>query len=117
MQQIRPRDIAEWAKQHAGAQPLPVLLDVREPWEVQTASVPNQPDATGYEVVHMPMRAIPARFSELDRTRPVACLCHHGGRSMQVAFFLTQQGFQNVANVQGGINAWSVEVDPRIPQY
>ena len=63
------------------------------------------------------MRTVPARYLELDRDRPIACLCHHGGRSMQVAVFLAQQGFTHVANVAGGIHAWSAQIDPSVPQY
>jgi len=109
MQQLYPAQIAEWASQQAQR---PVLLDVREGWEVQTASA--QPE--GLDLLHMPMQTIPARLHELDKTRPIACLCHHGGRSMQVASFLMQHGFE-VVNVAGGIHAWSAQVDPSIPVY
>jgi len=64
----------------------------------------------------MPMQSIPARLDELDKTRPIACLCHHGSRSMQVATFLERQGFE-VINVAGGIHAWSSQVDASIPVY
>ena len=63
------------------------------------------------------MNTIPARLAELDAGRPVACLCHHGGRSQRVAMFLAQQGFANVANIAGGIDAWSQERDPSVPRY
>jgi rhodanese-related sulfurtransferase len=109
MQQLYPAQIAEWASQQAQR---PILLDVREGWEVQTASA--KPEAL--DLLHMPMQTIPARLHELDKTRPIACLCHHGGRSMQVASFLTQHGFE-VVNVAGGIHAWSAQVDPSIPVY
>ena len=109
MQQISPAHVAEWAGQQTQR---PVLLDVREGWEVQTASArPAELD-----FVHMPMQTIPARLSELDPGRPIACLCHHGGRSMQVAHFLASHGYQ-VVNVAGGIHAWSAQVDPAIPVY
>ncbi len=109
MEQIYPAQVAEWASQQAQR---PILLDVREAWELQTASA--KPEAL--DLVHMPMQSIPARLDELDKTRPIACLCHHGGRSMQVASFLLQHGFQ-VVNVAGGIHAWSAQVDPSIPVY
>lgn len=109
MEQLYPSQVAEWASQQTQR---PILLDVREGWELQTAS--TQPEAL--DLVHMPMQTIPARLSELDKTRPIACLCHHGGRSMQVANFLLQHGFQ-VVNVAGGIHAWSAQVDPSIPVY
>ena len=109
MQQLYPAQIAEWASQQAQR---PVLLDVREGWEVQTASAKPE----DLDLLHMPMQTIPARLDELDKTRPIACLCHHGGRSMQVASFLMQHGFE-VVNVAGGIHAWSAQVDPSIPVY
>ena len=108
--QVRPTELDDWLQAQGGNA---LVLDVREPWEMQTASV--QP--AGFELVQMPMNAVPARMHELDRNRPVACLCHHGGRSQRVAMFLEQQGFGNVANVAGGIDAWSRERDPAVPRY
>jgi rhodanese-related sulfurtransferase len=112
--QVRPSELQDWlqAQQAAGAKP--VLLDVREPWELQTASV--RPEE-GFELAAIPMNEIPARLTELDADRPVACLCHHGGRSQRVAMFLAQQGFSNVANIAGGIDAWSQERDATVPRY
>ena len=110
MQQITPAQLSDWAAKMAAR--LPVLLDVREGWECQTASV----SPAGMAFVHMPMQTIPARLDELDKTRPIACLCHHGSRSMQVAAYLAEQGFE-VINVAGGIHAWSTQVDPGIPTY
>ena len=109
MQQLSPSQLAEWARAQAQR---PLLLDVREAWEVQTACA--QPQELDF--VHMPMQTIPARLHELDRNRPIACLCHHGGRSMQVAHFLANQGYE-VVNVAGGIHAWSAQVDPSVPVY
>jgi rhodanese-related sulfurtransferase len=109
MQQLYPAQIAEWASQQAQR---PILLDVREGWELQTASA--KPEAL--DLLHMPMQSIPARLNELDKSRPIARLCHHGSRSMQVASFLMQHGFE-VVNVAGGIHAWSAQVDPSIPVY
>ncbi len=109
MEQISPAQLTEWAQTQAQR---PVLLDVREGWELHTASAQSE----AMDSLHMPMQTIPARLDELDKSRPIACLCHHGSRSMQVAAFLQQHGFQ-VANVSGGIHAWSVQVDPTIPVY
>ena len=109
MEQIYPAQVAEWASQQTQR---PILLDVREAWELQTACA--KPEAL--DLVHMPMQSIPARLDELDKTRPIACFCHHGSRSMQVASFLLQHGFEAV-NVAGGIHAWSAQVDPSVPVY
>ena len=110
--QVRPADLAAWFQaQPAGSRPL--VLDVREPWEVQTASI--RPD--GFELVAIPMNQLPARVAELDPDRPVACLCHHGARSQRVAMFLANSGFEHLANIAGGIDAWSGEHDAAVPRY
>jgi len=85
------------------------VLDVREEWELQLARIPD--------VVHVPMSQVPARLSEFDRETPIVVMCHAGGRSMRVAHFLVNQGFTNVANLAGGISAWSQSVDATVPQY
>ncbi|QDL53884.1 rhodanese-like domain-containing protein [Rhodoferax aquaticus] len=110
--QVRPHAIASWLLS-ARAQGEPYVLDVREPHELAVASV----KADGFALITIPMGSIPARLSELDPTRPVACLCHHGMRSMQVASFLERNGFDVVVNIAGGIDAWSAEVDPSIARY
>ena len=111
--QVRPADLAAWFAQDADA--APVLLDVREPWELQTASVAPQ----GFTLVAIPMNEIPGRLAELNDGQPglrIACLCHHGARSQRVAAFLNQNGFDQLANVAGGIDAWSSH-DPSVPRY
>ena len=112
IEQIRPAQMADWLQTHAERQPL--VLDVREPWEIQTASLPA---VAGWDLITIPMGVLPARLHEFDKTRPVACLCHLGGRSMQVAMYLQHQGFATVANIAGGIHAWSLEYDPSVPVY
>lgn len=112
--QVRPADLAAWFAQDADA--TPVLLDVREPWELQTASVVPQ----GFTLVAIPMNEIPGRLAELNDGQPrlrIACLCHHGARSQRVATFLNQNGFDQLANVAGGIDAWSSQHDPSVPRY
>ncbi len=110
--QIPPSDLSSWLEE-ALPEGQPVVLDVREPWERQTASV--QPD--GFTLVAIPMNEIPARLAELDPQQPVACLCHHGARSQRVAHFLAQSGFEHVVNLAGGIDAWSQQRDAAVPRY
>jgi rhodanese-related sulfurtransferase len=86
-----------------------VLLDVRELDELEAAAVS--------EALHIPMREIPARLVELDRTVPLVVMCHSGGRSRRVAEFLLGNGFSNVFSLRGGIDAWSTEIDPQVPRY
>jgi rhodanese-related sulfurtransferase len=110
--QIRPSQLATWldsVRVHGE----PLVLDVREPSELRVASV----TADGFTLRTIPMGVIPPRLNELDPAQPVACLCHHGARSMQVAAFLKAQGFEHVANIAGGIHAWSTELDSAIPVY
>ena len=107
---IRPAQLSAW---FAAAGPRPLVLDVREPWERQTASV----HAQGFELLAIPMGALPASLAALDPARAIACLCHHGTRSLRVAEFLAQHGFDRVANITGGIDAWSQEIDPAVPRY
>lgn len=89
------------------------LLDVREPWEVAGAPL----RIAGTTAIDIPMMQIPLRLAEIERSRPVVCICHHGARSAQVVAFLQMQGFDRVYNLTGGIDAWSVDVDPRVPRY
>ena len=86
-----------------------VLLDVREPDELATASIPW---ATA-----IPMAQIPARMDELPRDKPIVVMCHHGARSDRVAQFLNANGYDNAINLGGGIDAWSVAVDRTVPRY
>ena len=85
------------------------LLDVREHWEIEIASVPGS--------IRIPMAEIPSRQRELDVDVPVAVLCHSGVRSARVAGFLVGQGFCRVANIAGGIDAWAVELDDSLVRY
>lgn len=111
--QIRPRDLSAWleANSRLGR---PFVLDVREPSELQTASVREGEDFT---LLTIPMGSVPERLAELDPAMPYAILCHHGGRSMRVAGFLESKGFTQLANIAGGIDAWSEERDPSVPRY
>jgi len=86
-----------------------VLLDVREPAELAIAHVGGE--------THIPLGALPARSGELDRTRPIVLMCHRGVRSMAALRLLREQGFTNLHNLAGGIDAWSREVDPSVPRY
>jgi rhodanese-related sulfurtransferase len=87
----------------------PVLLDVREPWETQICRI------EGSELV--PMQSLPSRLNELDPDQPVVCICHFGGRSAQVGMFLDRQGFKDVYNLTGGVDAWARQVDTAMPTY
>jgi rhodanese-related sulfurtransferase len=87
----------------------PTLLDVREPWEVEIASVDG--------AINIPLGEITSRFGELPRDTPLAVMCHHGGRSAQATAWLRNQGFDHATNVAGGIDAWARAVDPTVSRY
>jgi len=88
----------------------PLVLDVREDWEVQIGQIHGS--------LHIPMQTIPARLRELvDADQPIVCYCHHGMRSMQVAMFLEHRGAREVYNLVGGIDAWARLVDPACARY
>ena len=107
MKQLTPGELSAWLADAGRAKPL--LLDVREPWEFQTARIDGS--------TPMPMREVPARLGELDRGREVVAICHHGGRSQQVALLLEKNGFSKVHNLVGGVDAWSRTIDPAVPLY
>jgi rhodanese-related sulfurtransferase len=86
------------------------LVDVREPWEFETANLG--------QARLMPMGEVPSRaHQELDPDEHIVVLCHHGVRSMNVAVWLRQQGFEKAQSMRGGIDAWSRTVDQRVPVY
>ena len=107
MQHLSAPELAQWLADNA--RPQPMLLDVREPWEYQTCHLDG--------AMPMPMRTVPARLAELAPDQPVVCICHHGARSMQVASFLEQNGFADVSNLTGGVHAWALQVDNKMPTY
>lgn len=85
------------------------LLDVREQWEIDLASVPG--------CVQIPMADVPERMPELNRSCPVGVICHSGVRSMRVSEYLVAQGFSPVANIAGGIDAWAASLDDKMARY
>lgn len=107
MERITAGELAAWLADERREKP--VLLDVREPWEYEKARIDG--------ATLVPMREVPSRIGQIDEGKEVVAICHHGGRSMQVAMFLEKQGIKRVHNLVGGIDAWSRIVDPAIPLY
>jgi|SRR5689334_22613066 len=103
--EIMPEDVK--AQQESGARF--VLLDVREPWEVETARIEGSKN--------IPMGDVPMRIQELDPDEHIVVVCHHGVRSLNVTNWLRQQGFENVQSMRGGIDRWARMVDPKVPLY
>jgi rhodanese-related sulfurtransferase len=107
---LKPRELAELlAAPVESEQERPLVLDVREPWELAICRI------EGSESI--PMQRIPQSLGQLDRQRPIVCVCHHGIRSFQVARFLEYQGFSRVINLEGGVAAWARDLDPAMATY
>ena len=103
--QLTPQQVQDGLQK----QPAPLLLDVREEDEVRLYALPGS--------LHIPMNLIPLRHNELPDDVPIIVYCHHGIRSLNVARYLAHVGFENVANLQGGIDAWARQIDPSLPRY
>ncbi len=87
----------------------PFLLDVREPYEYSMAKIEGS--------VLIPLGTLPESLDKLDRNAEIVAYCHHGMRSADAVGFLLKLGFSNVKNLVGGIDAWSIQVDPSVPRY
>ena len=86
-----------------------VLLDVREPWENAIAKIDDS--------TLIPLGTLSQSLSKLDKGSEIIAYCHHGMRSGDATGFLLQQGFTNVKNLVGGIDAWSLQIDGKVPRY
>ncbi len=106
VEEISAQEVAARLKANPGAV---LLLDVREPDERETARI--EPS------LHIPMREVPDRLDELPNDREIIVYCHGGTRSAMIAGYLEGQGYASVANLHGGIDAWSRTVDPKVPRY
>ena len=103
--QLTPQQVQDGLQKQSA----PLLLDVREEDEVRLCALPGS--------LHIPMNLIPLRHNELPDDVPIIVYCHHGIRSLNVARYLAHVGFENVANLQGGIDAWARQIDPSLPRY
>jgi rhodanese-related sulfurtransferase len=107
---VRQLQVHELAEKLRAGDPV-LLLDVRQPWEHEAAALPDS--------VLIPLNELPARVGEV---RPpdgalVVVYCHHGVRSLSGAAVLQRAGLTDVASLAGGIDAWSLEIDPHVPRY
>ena len=108
MRRFTPTELQNYLAETNAA---PLLLDVREAWEFQICQL------QGSQLI--PMRDIPQAVEggDLDPAQEIVAICHHGIRSRQVAYYLEQQGFDKVINLEGGVEAWASDVDPTMPRY
>jgi rhodanese-related sulfurtransferase len=104
--EITPEEVKAKLDQHESF----TLLDVREPWEIQTSSI------AGAKLI--PMAQVPSRAKQdLNPEDHIVVICHHGVRSMNVTVWLRQQGFEKAQSMRGGIDAWSRQIDIKVPMY
>lgn len=87
----------------------PVLLDVREAWEFEICKIPGS--------LNLSMSKISEMLDRLDADEETIVICHHGMRSFQVASYLEQNGFKEIVNLEGGIDAWAKTIDTNMAQY
>jgi adenylyltransferase/sulfurtransferase len=106
--ELSARELAERIARHEDL----LVVDVREPHELALSSLPHE-----RLVLHVPLRTLPQRTSELPRDRPIVLMCHRGSRSQKALEILRGQGFTQLQNLTGGIDAWSREVDSTVPRY
>ena len=107
IQQLQPQGLRDWLDDKSRR--APVLLDVREPWEIEVCRIEGS--------LAIPMNYVAERCSSLDPDAEMVLICHHGGRSMQVALLLGRGGFTKLHNLAGGVDAWARLVDPAMAVY
>lgn len=106
MRQFSPQQLQTHLAQ---ATSMPVLLDVREPWEFAICHIEGS--------INVPMGRIPDAVDAWDRDQETVVICHHGVRSAHVGHFLEQAGFTSIINLMGGVDAWSQTVEPHMARY
>jgi len=106
MRRFTPRELQTYLAQSENP---PLLLDVREPWEYERCHI------EGSELI--PVREVPAAAAQLDPAQEIVVICHHGIRSRQVAYYLEREGFTNLINLEGGLEAWAQDVDQTMNRY
>lgn len=104
---VSPAELAAWRAD--AARDAPVVVDVREPWELERCRIADSRS--------IPLRELPAQAVGLPRDRDLVLVCHHGGRSAQAATWLARNGFARVHNLEGGVDAWALTVDPAMHRY
>lgn len=103
--EIEPREVRQMLAQGDAF----LLVDVREPWEHETARIEGS--------VLVPLREIPGNVTRLSGADCTVLYCHHGIRSLDAVSWLRSQGIRSARSMAGGIDRWSIEVDPQVPRY
>lgn len=87
----------------------PLLLDVREQWEFEYCSIKGS--------ILIPMGELPSKIDTLDPLRDTIMICHHGIRSRQMGYYMEQAGFENIINLEGGVERWAEDVETDMKRY
>jgi len=106
MQQMTPTQLRDYLET---ASSMPLLIDVREPWEFDICAIDNS--------ILIPMGQIPAKIDTLDPDQEIVVICHHGIRSANVCRYLEHQGFDQMINLAGGVDAWAKDIDIDMAVY
>lgn len=104
--QLTVNELDDWLKSD---KPSPLVLDVREGWEIETCALS--------EFKHIPMGLVPTQLDELDPKQEIVVMCHHGIRSYRICMVLEENGYEKIYNLQNGINAWADLIDPEMATY
>ena len=103
--EIEPQALAEMMNAN---EKKPFLIDCREPWEHEIARIEG--------ATLIPMRQVPQSLELIPENATVVVYCHHGMRSLNVTGWLRQRGIE-AQSLRGGIDCWSLEIDPAVPRY
>ena len=106
MQEFSATQLDDYLK---GTDEMPLLLDVREEWEFDRCKIDGS--------ILIPMGQIPSQLNELDPDRVTVMICHHGIRSRHIGIYLEREGFENIINLSGGVDAWARDVDSTMAVY
>lgn len=107
---VREISVRELDRKLKAGEPV-YLVDVRQPWEHETAALPDS--------VLVPLNELRERADEINPPEGalVVAYCHHGVRSLSAAELLERLGHKPVVSLRGGIDAWSLQIDPTLPRY
>lgn len=106
MKHVTPAQLHEYLNNCDAA---PILLDVREQWEFDYCNIKDS--------ILIPMGQLPARLDELDTSKEIIMICHHGIRSRQMGYYMEQMGFSSITNLDGGVEQWARDVEPTMKRY
>jgi len=109
MRHFSPAQLHEYLSGLSSNEIVPLLLDVREPWEFGYCNIEGS--------VLIPMGKLPSKLDTLDPLRETIMICHHGIRSRQMGYYMESAGFKNITNLDGGVEQWAEDIDKTMKRY